>query len=56
MAESKSLIDSLFFDRIFRLMLSTQDESNVLNALDIVCNLTNTEEHRKRLATGGYYK
>ena len=56
MAESKNLIDALFFDKVFRLMLSTQDESNVLNALDIVCNLTNHEEHRKRLATGGYYK
>ena len=29
---------------------------NILNALDIVCNLTNNEEYRHRLATGGYYE
>ena len=56
MSDAKIVIDNLFFDRMFKLMLSTSDENNVLNALDIVCNLTNTEEYRQKLATGGYYK
>ena len=56
MSESKLVVDTLFFDRIFKLMLSTSDENNVLYALDIVCNLTNSEEYRQKLANGGYYK
>ena len=39
LSESKHLIDSLFFDKIFKLMLTSSDEQNTLQAYDIICNL-----------------
>jgi len=51
---SKHLIDSLFFDKIFKLMLSSQDEQNSLQAFDIMCNLIMHTEYRGRIRDKGY--
>ena len=46
----KELVNLLFFDKIFKLILTSSDEANVLLSLDIVCNLMLSDEFRKRLA------
>lgn len=54
--QSKELINALFFDKIFRLLLNTNDERNKLKAFEILCNLIHSPNHRKRLAQQGYFK
>ena len=54
--ESKEHIESLFFDKIFNLMLKTPDEQNKLMSFDILCHLVNSDPHRKKLAKEGYLK
>ena len=46
---SKLLIDSLFFDKIFKLMLTSSDETNTLQAYDITCNLLMDDHYRAKL-------
>ena len=54
---AKHLIDSLFFDKIFKLMLNpSADEQNILQAYDIVCNLMMNDDYRARLRDNGYIK
>jgi len=48
--QSRELINALFFDKIFRLLLNTSDERNKLKAFEILCNLIHSQVHRKRLA------
>ena len=38
------------------MLLKTTDELNRLMSFDILCNLVNSDVHRKRLATQGYFK
>ena len=52
----KELVNLLFFDKIFKLILTSSDEANVLLSLDIVCNLMLSDEFRKRLANQGYIR
>ena len=54
--ESKHLIDSLFFDKIFKLMLTSSDESNTLQAYDIICNLMMNDDYRAKMREGGYIR
>ena len=54
--KSKEMINLLFFDKIFKLILTSSDETNVLLSLDIVCNLMLSDEFRKRLASQGYIR
>lgn len=49
--KSKDCINLLFFDKIFKLILTSSDETNVLLALDIVCNLMLSDDFRKRLSS-----
>ena len=51
---SKHLIDALFFDRVFKLMLNSSDEQNTLQAYDIMCNLIMNTEYRARIRDKGY--
>ena len=54
--EAKEHSENLFFDKIFNMLLKTTDELNRLMSFDILCNLVNSDVHRKRLATQGYFK
>lgn len=36
---SSKLVNALFFDKIFQMLLKTQDEKNKLKAFEILCNL-----------------
>ena len=56
LSENKYLIDQLFFDKIFKLMIKykDKDEQNVLQAYDLICNLLMDEEYRARLRDKGY--
>ena len=49
--EAKEHIENLFFDKIFNMLLKTTDELNRLMSFDILCNLVNSDVHRKKLAT-----
>lgn len=53
---SRHLIDSLFFDKIFKLMLSSSDESNTMQAYEIVCNLLKDDKYRARLRDNQYVR
>ena len=46
---SRHLVDALFFDKIFKLMLGTTDETNVLQAYEIVCNLLKDDAYRAKM-------
>jgi hypothetical protein len=54
--QSKDLVNYLFFDKIFNMLLKTTDEKNMLKAFEILCNLIQSTSHRKRLANQGYFK
>lgn len=54
--QSKDLVNHLFFDKIFNMLLKTTDEKNMLKAFEILCNLIQSPSHRKRLANQGYFK
>ena len=47
--QSRHLVDSLFFDKIFKLMMTSSDEKNTLQAYDIVRNLLNDNDYRARI-------
>lgn len=49
-------MDNLFFDKIFDLLLTTDDERNKLKSLEILSNLIHSEDHRLRLANENYLK
>jgi|LauGreDrversion4_2_1035121.scaffolds.fasta_scaffold321451_1 hypothetical protein len=53
---SNKLVNALFFDKIFKMLLTTQDEKNKLKAFEILCNLIQSPTHRKRLAKEGYFR
>jgi hypothetical protein len=53
--QSKEMVNALFFDKIFRMLLTTTDERNKLKAFEILCNLIHSPNHRKRLAKQGYF-
>lgn len=50
------LVKSMFFFLIFDLIIESEDEVIVVDAYDSLCNLTQDEETRLKLATEGYYK
>lgn len=50
------MVDSLFFDKIFDLLLMTDDERNKLKSIEILANLVHSEEHRLKLANEDYLK
>ena len=54
--DSRHLVDALFFDKIFKLMLGTADESNVLQAYEIVCNLIKDDAYRAKMRDQGYIR
>ena len=54
--DSRHLVDSLFFDKIFKLLLTTQDESNSLQAYEIVCNLIDDDQYRAKLRDQNYVR
>lgn len=54
--QSKDLINHLFFDKIFNLLLKTSDEKNMLKAFEILCNLIQSTQHRKKLAKENYFR
>ena len=54
--KSTELIQKLFFDKIFKLMLNTKDENIRLKAFEIMCNMIHVPEWRKKLAEQGYLK
>lgn len=47
--ESKHLVDALFFDKIFKLMLTSPDEANTMQAYDIMCNLIMDDSYRTKI-------
>ena len=54
--QSRHLVDALFFDKIFKLMLGTTDEVNVLQAYEIVCNLLKDDAYRAKMRDQGYIR
>ena len=56
MDQSKDLVNALFFDKIFNLLLRTQDEKNKIKSFEILCNLIHSSVHRKKLASQNYFK
>ena len=38
------MINELFFDKIFDMLLETDDERNKLKSFEILCNLIHSEE------------
>ena len=54
--DSRHLVDSLFFDKIFKLLLTTHDESNSLQAYEIVCNLIDDDQYRAKLRDQNYVR
>ena len=54
LSQSKHLIDALFFDKIFKILLNSSDEQNCLQAYDIICNLISNADYRARIRDKGY--
>lgn len=54
--QSKDLVNNLFFDKIFNMLLKTSDEKNMMKAFEILCNLIQNTAFRKKLAAQGYFK
>lgn len=55
--DSRPLVDNIFFDKIFKNMLSpTSDEGNTLLTYDIVCNLLKDDKYRAKLRDHGYIR
>lgn len=53
---SNKLVNHLFFDKIFKMLITTNDEKNKLKAFEILCNLIQSQTHRRRLAKEGYFR
>ena len=54
--ESKYLVDALFFDKIYKLMLNSSDEQNTLQAYDIMCNLMMNADYRAKIRDQNYMR
>ena len=55
--DSRLLVDHLFFDKIFELMVSNSpDEQNTLMSYDIVCNLLKDDKYRAKLRDKNYIR
>lgn len=50
------MIESLFFDKIYNLLLQTDDQETKIKSLEILANLIHSEEQRLRLAKNEYLK
>jgi hypothetical protein len=50
------VIESLFFDKIYNLLLQTDDQETKIKSLEILANLIHSEEQRLRLAKNEYLK
>jgi hypothetical protein len=50
------VIESLFFDKIYNLLLQTDDQDTKIKSLEILANLIHSEEQRLRLAKNEYLK
>lgn len=55
LAESDMVINELFYEKIFGLLLETDDERNKLKSFEILCNLIHSEEQRQKLAKDNYF-
>ena len=53
--ESQDVINELFFDKIFDMLLETDDERNKLKSFEILCNLIHSEEQRSKMANENYF-
>jgi hypothetical protein len=42
--DSQYIINDIFYDKIFTLMIETDDERNKLKSFEILCNLVHSEE------------
>ena len=56
--ESKTVVETLFFDKIFNLLMQTDDKEKDVkdNSFRILQNLIHQEEHRLHLANKDYLK
>jgi hypothetical protein len=54
--DSEDIINSLFFDKIFKIINISADEQNSYIAVDILCNLMPHIRYRKKLADQGYFR
>lgn len=52
----KELVNHIFFYLIFDLIIESDDERIVTKAYESLCNLTQDNETRAKLAKEGYYK
>ncbi len=50
------MIESLFFDKIYNLLLQTDDQETKIKSLEVLANLIHSEEQRLRLAKNEYLK
>ena len=53
--ESETIVNQIFFDKIFNLLLETDDERNKLKSFEILCNLIHSDDQRKKLAEENYF-
>ena len=42
--EATTIVNEIFFDKIFDLLLETEDERNKLKSFEILCNLIHSNE------------
>lgn len=56
LGDSRQVVNQLFFDKIFDMLLTTDDERNRIKALETLGNLVHAEEHRLKLANDEYLK
>lgn len=56
LGESEKVVNELFFDKIFELMLHTDDERNKLKSFEILCNLINSDVQRAKLSEQDYFR
>lgn len=42
--ECDHIVNDLFYDKIFNLLLETDDERNKIKSFDILCNLIHSEQ------------
>ncbi|CDW78052.1 UNKNOWN [Stylonychia lemnae] len=54
--ESDTIVNQIFFDKIFNLLLETDDERNKLKSFEILCNLIHSDIQRKKLAEQNYFQ
>jgi hypothetical protein len=54
--ETGPIVNDLFYDRIFDLLMDTDDERNKLKSFEIMCNLIHSDEQRNKMANENYFK